>query len=221
MDQVFCNHVFVAGKRRGQECKRFIRCPNELKCYDHKTTRIENKKKHIKDTNYGKEYYLKNKTRLNEKGRLYSAEHKAEKAAYDKLYSSTHKETRKEYIRNWHRDKYNNDDKYRITNLLRNRIYKSLKKGYYSKETEELVGTDFNEFREYIECLWEPGMSWDNYGSLPDGTSPTHLVWEIDHILPCVSFDLLDPEQQKICFNYTNLQPLYAADNLFKKDKII
>ena len=53
-------------------------------------------------------------------------------------------------------------------------------------------------------------MSWDNYG--------TH-GWHIDHIRPCASFDLSDEEQQKICFHYTNLQPLWAEDNLKKSKK--
>lgn len=51
-------------------------------------------------------------------------------------------------------------------------------------------------------------MSWENYGE-----------WHIDHIKPCSSFDLSDPKQQKECFNYTNLQPLWAIDNLKKSYK--
>ncbi len=53
-------------------------------------------------------------------------------------------------------------------------------------------------------------MSLDNYGEL-----------HVDHIKPCASFDLSDPEQQRLCFNYKNLQPLWAADNLSKADSII
>ena len=50
-------------------------------------------------------------------------------------------------------------------------------------------------------------MSWDNYGD-----------WHIDHIIPCAAFDLTDIEQQKKCFNYKNLQPLWAEENLKKLD---
>ncbi len=53
-------------------------------------------------------------------------------------------------------------------------------------------------------------MSWENYGK-----------WHVDHILPCASFDLGKPEEQFKCFNYKNLQPLWATDNLKKQAKIL
>ena len=52
------------------------------------------------------------------------------------------------------------------------------------------------------------GMSWENYGK-----------WHIDHIKPCASFNLLEEDEQKKCFHYTNLQPLWAKDNLKKGGK--
>jgi hypothetical protein len=60
----------------------------------------------------------------------------------------------------------------------------------------------------YLEAQFAEGMSWENYGE-----------WHIDHIRPCASFDLEDPVQQRECFHYTNLQPLWAKDNLSKSDK--
>ena len=53
-------------------------------------------------------------------------------------------------------------------------------------------------------------MSWDNQGE-----------WHIDHIIPCASFDLTNEEEQEKCFHYTNLQPLWAIDNMVKGCKII
>ena len=52
-------------------------------------------------------------------------------------------------------------------------------------------------------------MSWSNRGE-----------WHIDHIIPCSSFNLLDEKEQEKCFHYTNLQPLWAAENLSKSNKI-
>ena len=69
----------------------------------------------------------------------------------------------------------------------------------------DLVGCSIPELRKRLTQQFLPGMTWDNYGK-----------WHIDHIRPCASFDLTDPEQQKQCFHYSNLQPLWAADNLRK-----
>lgn len=60
----------------------------------------------------------------------------------------------------------------------------------------------------HLESLFKTGMSWENYGP----------VWHVDHIKPCALFDLTDPEQQRICFHWTNLQPLFALDNMRKSD---
>ena len=51
-------------------------------------------------------------------------------------------------------------------------------------------------------------MSWDNYGD-----------WHIDHIRPCCSFDLSKIEEQEKCFHYSNLQPLWAEENMTKGGK--
>lgn len=75
----------------------------------------------------------------------------------------------------------------------------------------EYLGASFDDVKAYLESRFLPGMSWDNYG--PNG-------WHIDHIKPIASFDLLDPEQVKQAAHYTNLQPLWALDNLCKGAKI-
>ncbi len=79
--------------------------------------------------------------------------------------------------------------------------------GRKSNRTLLLIGCTQKELRAYIEALWLPGMSWDNYGV---------SGWHIDHIKPCASFDLTKPEEQARCFHYSNLQPLWAEDNLKK-----
>ena len=76
-----------------------------------------------------------------------------------------------------------------------------------SAKTRNLIGCTIPELRKHLEAQFLPGMSWDNYGQ-----------WHIDHKRPCASFDLLDPAQQRLCFHYTNLQPLWAQDN-FRKNK--
>lgn len=95
---------------------------------------------------------------------------------------------------------------------LRSRIYNVLKTQGIIKtaRTEQLLGCSVEFFRQYISGLFQPGMTLENHGK-----------WHIDHIRPCASFDLTDLEQQKQCFNYTNLQPLWAAENISKGAKLL
>jgi hypothetical protein len=75
-----------------------------------------------------------------------------------------------------------------------------------SSPTFSLLAVDLTEFRIYIQGQFSPGMTWENHGE----------VWHLDHVIPCASFDLSDPEQQRICFHWSNYQPLFALDNLRK-----
>ena len=70
-----------------------------------------------------------------------------------------------------------------------------------------LLGCSIEYFKEYFESKFLKGMNWDNYGS-----------WHIDHIIPCSWFDMESPLDRMLCFNYKNLQPLWAEDNLKKSN---
>ena len=94
----------------------------------------------------------------------------------------------------------------RIRCLLRNVIIANGSKK--AAKTEELLGCTVAEARVHLESQFLRGMTWDNHGE-----------WHIDHIRPCASFDFSDPQQQKECSHYSNLQPLWAKDNLSKSDK--
>jgi len=93
----------------------------------------------------------------------------------------------------------------RIVENLRRRTRAVLAGINKSKATLALIGCDPIYLKEHLEGQFTSGMSWDNYGE-----------WHIDHIVPCNDFDLTKPEEQSKCFHYTNLQPLWAIDNLKK-----
>lgn len=98
-----------------------------------------------------------------------------------------------------------------LKHIVRCRVNMALRKGYKKlRSTRESLGCSIPELKTHLENLFQPGMTWENRGE-----------WEIDHIRPCASFDLLDPEQQKCCFHYTNLQPLWRAQNRQKSDKCL
>lgn len=96
---------------------------------------------------------------------------------------------------------------------LRNRLVYALRQG--GKKAPKvasalaLVGCEITELMRYIESLFQPGMAWNNRGR-----------WHIDHIRPVCSFDMFDPEQQRQCFHFTNLQPLWKNENFAKASTI-
>lgn len=91
-------------------------------------------------------------------------------------------------------------------------VHKSIINKYRgSMVAMDLLDASIDEARGHLESLFKPGMTWANHKT--DG-------WHIDHIVPCSSFDLTDPIQQKKCFHYTNLQPLWHYENMDKHTKI-
>jgi hypothetical protein len=87
----------------------------------------------------------------------------------------------------------------------------ALKNGAKAFHTFELIGCTIEQLKQQFELQFKPGMSWKNH---------SRNGWHIGHIRDCCSFDLTDPEQQRQCFHYTNLEPQWAGDNLSKpRDK--
>lgn len=103
-----------------------------------------------------------------------------------------------------------NDPEYKLEENIRSRQRHAIIKGKKLAPNKELWGESITFIRSHIQDQFHSDMTWDNYGEL----------WELDHILPCAAFDMNDLEEQKICFNWQNLQPLIRKDNNRKKDKI-
>jgi len=100
------------------------------------------------------------------------------------------------------------DPSFKLLANCRTHIYKVLKGNIKSKKTKELLGCTVEELKRYLSNKFVDNMSFENYGK-----------WHIDHIIPCASFDFTKPEEQAKCFHYTNLQPLWAIDNIKKGAK--
>lgn len=112
--------------------------------------------------------------------------------------------------RKWYNAKYQSDPHFRISVSLRKRLVLALRARGTRKTSKvaELIGCTIHEVAAHLERQFQPGMTWANYGN-----------WHIDHIRPCASFDLTNEEEQKRCFHFSNLQPLWAGDNLKKSDR--
>lgn len=128
-------------------------------------------------------------------------------------WSSRNKRQVADYARNRHQT----DVQARLRTNTNSRIRYALKRlGLYKEDgTLKLLGCTGDALATYLTSLFKPGMTWENYGRWKSGQS---MTWHIDHIRPCSSFDLTDPAQRTLCFHYTNLQPLWAIDNLRKND---
>jgi len=135
--------------------------------------------------------------------------HKEKAAKYKLEY--TKREDVKERRKEIHTLRKERDINYVIKRRLRGRVRDTLKylgKGHKHKSSLFLLGCDTEFLKKYIENKFTEGMNWDNIRE-----------WHIDHIKPCSKFDLTKIEEQKLCFHYTNLQPLWWDDNLRKGTK--
>jgi hypothetical protein len=119
----------------------------------------------------------------------------------------------REYFRQYERQKWATDAAYRVGKTFRSRTRNVLRYAGAKKcrKAFELLGCSVEEFRTHLESLFSAGMTWENYGT----------YWEIDHIKPCTSFNLLLPEHQEKCFHFSNQQPLTVPDNRRKYNKIV
>jgi len=131
------------------------------------------------------------------------------KSCCDKNYNKLHKEETNERARN--RFHYNIQSNLRTT--IRGRIGKALERYNIKtpKKTIKYIGCTVPELKAHLEAQFKSGMSWENH---------SNHGWHIDHILPLASFDLTKEENLYKACHYTNLQPLWAIDNLKKNDKL-
>ena len=106
------------------------------------------------------------------------------------------------------KERLKTDVNFRLKVTLRSRLQQALKRNTKSASTLALLGCSVDYLKKHLEKQFQAGMTWDN-----------RREWHVDHIVPCASFDLNDPYEQQQCFHYSNLQPLWKAENLSKKDK--
>jgi len=144
---------------------------------------------------YNKEYGAKNRNKLTLK----------QKEWYHK-----NREKRCAYMNNYVKERRDKDIQFKISSVLRSRFRQAIKKNHKTGSAIKKLGCSITELKSYLESKFLTGMTWDNYGL--DG-------WHIDHIKPLSAFDLSDEKETLEACHYTNLQPLWAKDNLSKGDR--
>ena len=174
-----------------------------------KSYREANKNK-IKD--YKKKYKEKNKVILKEKRKIYLKKYIEENKQTIKEKKKLKFQREKEKINHQNRVRYSENINYKLKCRLRHRLRMALKGNFKSGSAVDDLGCSIPELKVYLESKFSPGMTWDNWSD---------VGWHIDHIKPLASFDLTDRKQLLEACHYTNLQPLWAKDNIIKSDKLV
>lgn len=117
------------------------------------------------------------------------------------------------YYRTYSKKRYYKDPNYKMRKLLRTRLCHALKGNLKAASTLKLLGTTVEHLYQHLEAQFLPGMNWQNHGRGND-------KWVVDHMMPIRCFDLTQEDQQRKCFHWTNLQPLWDPDNNAKRDKV-
>lgn len=203
-------------KRREREYKKMYRGKYKDKIKEYQKVYRSKHKDKVKEyqKGYQKKYYQKNKDKISIKEKRYYQKNKDKIVIREKEYKKKNKDRIKKNRNIYLKKKRKTDINFRILLNLRRRINKVLKHNFKSKKTVELIGCSTEKLKQHLEEQFTFGMNWKNYG----------FGWHVDHHLPCASFDLSKEEEQMKCFNYLNLQPMWATENIkkgdYKKDEI-
>jgi len=203
--------ISAIGKRYRENNKEKVRAKGVRYRQNNKEKLANNWKKYyqankekikLRTDNYNKGYYKKNKEKILE--RLKKTYHE------DIEKSRSH---RKKYDRRrrlngnakaYHKKRYHTNPNARLGHLLRGRLRIALKRQGVKKTTStfKLTGCSLEKLKQHIEAQFYEGMSWEKRN------------FHIDHMQPCVLFNLEDEEEQRKCFHYTNLKPEWPSKNM-------
>ena len=156
-------------------------------------------------------YREKSANAIRQSHRAWSASNKEAITRYRRARKTLKGDEVRKYSREWARQKRNKEPSFVLISRLRCRTRSALRTASARSSTRSvaLLGCTRCQLARHIEGMFSDGMSWDNM-----------RLWHVDHIVPVSAFDLTDDEQQRAAFHYTNLQPLWAEDNLRKSNKL-
>ena len=207
----------------------------DCKICENKQKKITYKKHQKTNLEYAKKYRIENPEKTKAAQKKWELEnneyrktyHKERRIENPKKYTKQkkdwilrnkekHDKWRKKYYPKYNKKRRSEDLNYRLAGNLRASLKSRLKhskKSRYNKKNDfyELIGCSIEELKIHLEKSFTSGMTWDTYG---------FRGWQIDHIKSCASFDLTDLKQQRECFDWENLQPLWWYDNLSKGAKV-
>lgn len=154
-------------------------------------------------------YKQKNKEKIKEYNKLYKNEHKEEIKEKRKIYDEKNRDSINYRQNIYLKIRRQTDFNFKIAGTMRSRLRRVLK-GKTSKSVMKYLGCEISLFKKWIEFQFEHDMTLTNHGTL----------WHIDHVLPCANFNFENEEDKEMCFHWTNIKPMYASQNMSKKDSI-
>ncbi len=155
----------------------------------------------------GQLYYLRNREAILARRAEYVAKNKDKIRAYERANRGLISAREKRH--------YHENAEFRLGKCLRTRLRTLLASSGRRKAAlgrmGELVGCSIQELKQHLESKFQPGMTWENYG---------YSGWHVDHVIPLSTFTLTIREELLKANHYTNLQPLWAEDNLRKSNSL-
>ncbi len=161
-------------------------------------------------------YLFENKYEIEKKRKEKEIQKREKEKEYRRKYYKKNKERFIDKILKRYAERLKNDPAYRVKFYLRKRLRSFLSASDCKLRSVDLFGCTPAELREHIEAQFQEGMNWANHGVASTG----QRRWHLDHIIPCAMFDLRDQAQARACFNWRNIRPLWAAENLSKRARI-
>lgn len=157
---------------------------------------------------YNKQYSKVNKSVLKKEKEVYYKNNKQYFKDKNKVNYENNKDIIFQKANERKKNRLKEDINYKLTCNLRTRLSNALKRNQKSGSAIKDLGCSIEEFKIYLEKKFQEGMTWDNYGK-----------WHIDHSIAISKFDLTNKEELKIACHYTNLQPMWALENIKKGNK--
>lgn len=192
------------------QCKQCKKLHQRIYANTHKEERKAYRKKYWKEnseklSSKNKLYYKSNKENILEQKKKYYAQLKTKIRKSQKEYYLSNRASIQKKQRTYERERRKKDSNFRLRLSLRKRLYQAIKGQYKAGSAVKDLGCSIEYLKVFLEAKFFDGMTWKNYGA-----------WHIDHIVPLASFDLANREQFLKACHYTNLQPLWAEDNITK-----
>lgn len=204
--------IFI-GRAKGAKNNEWWVTPEKFEKYLERK-RLNSKKFRTENTERYKQHarksYRKNIKKRKAERRKYYDKNKEDLLAKNKIWVNNNRDRIRKYMREYNKKRAESDPIFLVTRRARTRVQDAFRHKGFGKNTKtaKMLGCSWEQLRDYIENQFVDGMTWENRN-----------LWHIDHIVPLSSAKTIE-ELEKLC-HYTNLQPLWALDNMSKGAKLV